>query len=201
LRRSPDLRLYPSDLPQSCPGYAGICLHLMCRENLIVDITPAGSLHIPATPGRTSPITIPVRRANSGQQDVIRAVRKLASRRMDPVTNRVLSRADYLERTIGTVCLRWYQRELAGQALSQDKVGEILGVSGQRADQVERIAMRKLRRRKSAQDALDGFTGRIVQLSRPRGWQRTSPSRSRRCRACSCRGRGRAHRRRRGGFA
>lgn len=144
MKRSLALRLTPSDTPARCPGYGGVCLHLLCRENLIVEITPSGSIHVPATPGRVDAVTLPAKRLKTGQSEVARLSRMLGSRRMDPVTNRVLARAHYLASGWGGVCLRWLERQRAGE-MQRHEVAAVQGVTKQRVQQIEAAAMRKLR--------------------------------------------------------
>lgn len=130
-----------------CNSGPGICVVLHCRKNLIGWFTEAGNYHVPAVhdiPGMTLPVDT-VRFGGASPQ----GSRPVTADDLDECTIMVLRRILFLMAFVGTLredgqgstC-----RKDLPRGLSQRVVGLVLGVSKQRVDQDEQMAMRKLKR-------------------------------------------------------
>jgi hypothetical protein len=123
---------------RGCNSGPGMCLAFRCIENLSMEVTLAGSIHVPATPGRCAELSIPVERDSEhdvqwqGEQAHLGPgpwpVTWTADRQL---TFAVVTRTLWLVRTWGSNCVR----DLKG--LTQKQVGQVLGLTKQRVDQLE----------------------------------------------------------------
>lgn len=124
---------------RGCNSGPGMCLAFRCIENLSMEVTLAGSIHVPATPGRCAELSIPVER--DSEHDVHWDEGKQAHLGPGPwpvtwtadrqLTFAVVTRTLWLVRTWGSNCVR----DLKG--LTQKEVGQVLGLTKQRVDQLE----------------------------------------------------------------
>lgn len=123
---------------EGCDSGPGDCTVFRCLENLTCDYSHAGSLHVPATPGRHDAVTLPAKRngeRNVEQADMARAYTAMRVRRY------------WLLERWGTVC----RRDLS--ELTQAEVGEVMGVTRQRVEQMERKQRGNAAMRKAAREA------------------------------------------------
>jgi hypothetical protein len=157
-----------------CDSGPGVCLVLDCKDNLIGEITQAGNLHIPSVdgvPGMTIPIA--TRRFGGASEQ---GPRPVTNEDLNDCSMLVVRRVRFLMGLVGSSCRRDVPATIRAQygplsnsgGISQGLTGLILGASKQRVDQVERSAMRKLKRNARARELHELSSEQDVPRYQPR---------------------------------
>lgn len=136
------LRLVPAPkVKGDCNGEPGYCAVYTCRENLVLEVTRAGSIHVLPTPHQPS-VYLHVRQMRS--KLVTPEVRALWDAEDDAISDATVGRSDWMIERYGSVCWRDV-RKVLGEDATQEQLGEVWQVTRQRIEQYAANGERVLR--------------------------------------------------------